>query len=194
MTTVRRRRAVLAVVLATVLVGAAGSTRIRGGELPRAVTIAYEIMLGYPAPDWPGGRVPYSWGGGHASAPGPSTGTCQGYRGSVQPCPAEATVGLDCSGLARWVYRLAFGRDVLGPGNTDDHIRLLRRVPAHLARPGDLVFFGTAKRGRPRTSHVGIFIGGGRMINALRTGTRVRVDRLDAVKGFIGYFRYDGSQ
>ncbi len=194
MTAVRRRRLVLAVVLSIVLVGAAGSARIGGGELPRAVTIAYGIMIGYPAPGWRGGHIPYSWGGGHASAPGPSTGTCQGYRGSVKPCPAESTVGLDCSGLARWVYRMAFGRDVLGPGNTDDHIRRLRRVPEHLARPGDLVFFGTAKRRKLRTNHVGIFVGDGKMINALRTGTRVRVDRLGAVKGFIGYFRYDGSQ
>lgn len=194
MTGGRRRRLVLAGVLTTVLVGAAGSAQIGGGRPPPVVAIAYGILVGYPQPGWRGGGIPYSWGGGHASAPGPSTGTCVGYQGSIKPCPAESTVGLDCSGLTRWVYRMAFGRDVLGPGNTDDHIRRLRRVPSRLARPGDLVFYGTTKRGRLRTTHVGIFIGSDMMINALRTGTWVRVDRLDAVKGFIGYFRYDGSQ
>lgn len=194
MTAVRRRRVLVAVVLTAALLGAAGSARIGGGEMPRVVLIAYQILAGYPQPGWPGGRIPYSWGGGHASTPGPSTGTCLGYRGSVQPCPAEKTVGLDCSGLVRWVYDMAFGRDVLGPGNTDDHVRRLRRVPARLARPGDLVFFGKVRRGRLRTEHVGIFIGDGKMINALATGTRVRVDRVNAVKGFVGYFRYHGSQ
>ena len=45
---------------------------------------------------------PYSWGGGNAG--GASTGTCNGYRGSIRPCPAERTVGFDCSGLMLFAY------------------------------------------------------------------------------------------
>lgn len=47
------------------------------------------------------------------------------------------------------------------------------------ARPGDLVFFGTP------AYHVGMYIGGGLMINAPYTGTVVRVDRVwSTVTGF----------
>ncbi|MBB4941181.1 cell wall-associated NlpC family hydrolase [Streptosporangium album] len=105
-------------------------------------------------------------------------------------CPATRTLGLDCSGLARWVYRLAYGRDVLGPGNTDQHVRRLTRISAAEARPGDLVFYGKVGGRKVKTHHVGIYVGQGRMINALRTGTEIRIDRLTAVKGFAGYFRY----
>jgi len=193
-TRARRRRVAVAVALTALLAGATGSARITGDELPRAVAIAYWIMLGHPQPGWPGGRIPYTWGGGHGPVPGPSAGTCRGYQGSIRPCPAERTVGLDCSGFTRWVYRMAYGRDVLGPGNTDHHIARLTPVPRDQARPGDLVFFGKKTRRGVRTRHVGVYIGDGKMINALRTGTVIRVDRIRAVKGFLGYFRYDGSQ
>jgi len=43
-------------------------------------------------------------------------------------------------------------------------------------RPGDLVFFNTLNR---PFSHVGIYIGDGRFINAPSTNGRVRIDRLD---------------
>ena len=45
-------------------------------------------------------------GGGHGAL-GPSTGTCAGYTGSIKPCPATTTVGVDCSGFARGVYQQA---------------------------------------------------------------------------------------
>lgn len=176
--------------LTVVLLSAAGSVPILPVILNRVTAVALAIEAGSRQPGWSGGAIPYAWGGGHDDAPGPSYGTCAGYRGAIRPCPATTTVGLDCSGLARWVYRLAYGRDVLGPGNTNDHVRRLRRIPLALARPGDLVFYGSVGKRRAKTHHVGIYIGRGKMINALRTGTTVRVDRLTAVKGFAGYFRY----
>ncbi|GIH94561.1 C40 family peptidase [Planobispora siamensis] len=180
-----------AAVLVAVLLGASASIPILPAVTPNRLTaIAHAIRAGHERPGWSGGAIPYSWGGGHARRPGPSLGTCRGYRGSIKPCPATRTRGLDCSGLARWVYHLAYGRDVLGPGNTDDHIRRLTKVPASLARPGDLVFYGTVSRRKVRTHHVGIYIGEGKMINALRTGTKVRIDPLTRVKGFAGFFRY----
>ncbi|MFC7643643.1 C40 family peptidase [Streptosporangium lutulentum] len=165
----------------------------------RLTAIAYAIEAGQYQPGWRGGEIPYSWGGGHGEVPGPSFGTCEGYSGSIRPCPATRTRGLDCSGLARWVYQLAYGRDVLGPGNTNDHVRRLTRISAAMARPGDLVFYGKVGT-RPfygkvgarkvRTHHVGVYVGEGKMINALRTGTGIRVDPITAVKGFAGYYRF----
>nr|WP_184939073.1 NlpC/P60 family protein [Planomonospora venezuelensis] len=176
--------------LAVLLAGVSASVPVLPVTLNRPAAVAHAIHAGIGQPGWRGGPIPYSWGGGHDEEPGPSLGTCRGYRGSITPCPATRTLGLDCSGLARWVYHLAYGRDVLGPGNTDDHVRRLTRVPAAEARPGDLVFYGTVSRRRVRTHHVGVYIGQGKMINALRTGTEIRVDPLTRLDDFAGYFRY----
>ncbi|MEV5409019.1 NlpC/P60 family protein [Thermopolyspora sp. NPDC052614] len=158
----------------------------------RLVPLAQSIMNGQAQPPWPGGAVPYSWGGGHGRVPGPSKGTCTGYTGSIRPCPADKTVGVDCSGLSRWVYRLAFGSDVLGAGNTNSQVRKLTRVTAANALPGDLVYFGTINSRTINTHHVGVYIGNGQMINAARTGTFVRVDKL-AGRTVAGYYRYQPS-
>ena len=59
------------------------------------------------------------------STPGTTAaGTCSGYTGSIQPCPAETTVGYDCSGLTRWAYFKAFGSDV-NDGATGTQVCLL---------------------------------------------------------------------
>ena len=102
-------------------------------------------------------------GGGHGSAFGPSKGTCDGYHGSVKPCPATKTVGVDCSGFVRWVYAIAYGSDVLGRDGTISQIKKVKKVSAPL--PGDLVFFGPTVA---TTDHVGIYLGNGEMIDAYR--------------------------
>ncbi|MFI7440666.1 C40 family peptidase [Nonomuraea indica] len=178
---VRRRSAWprFALAVAALLAAATGSVPPRPYAPPETVVaIALDVEKR---------GVVYSWGGGHADEPGPSTGTCLGYTGRIRPCPATRTVGLDCSGFTRWVYALAHGRDVLGPGNTDDHVRRMRRVRSPL--PGDLVFFGAVTEERIRTHHVGIYLGGGKMVNAPETGAVVRVDPIHRVKDFAGFYR-----
>ncbi|MFC7590471.1 C40 family peptidase [Nonomuraea antimicrobica] len=146
---------------------------------PLTVRLAYEIEQR---------QIVYSWGGGHGEDPGPSMGTCRGYRGQIKPCPAATTLGLDCSGFARWVYAMAHGEDVLGPGNTDDQVRKMRRVSA--ARPGDLVFFGQIGKRAVKTHHVGIYLGGGKMMNAPYTGSIVRIDDIRDRADLAGFYRY----
>jgi len=52
------------------------------------------------------GRHPYCWGGGHATSPGPSTGSyCWGSAGAKAYGTSER--GLDCSGAVRWLLVLA---------------------------------------------------------------------------------------
>ncbi|WP_323017320.1 C40 family peptidase [Castellaniella sp.] len=92
------------------------------------------------------------------------------YRyGSARPAG-----GLDCSGLVKYVFATAT-RTTL-PHNTDQIAQLSRSVPRRDLQPGDLVFFNTL--GQPN-SHMGIYLGDGRFINAPSTGGQVRVDSLD---------------
>jgi cell wall-associated NlpC family hydrolase len=82
--------------------------------------------------------------------------------------------GFDCSGLVQYV----FARHGLGtPRVVEDQVQLGRRLEADEIGPGDLVFFKVDSR---RPSHVGIAIDEARFVHAPRTGSRVRVDALDA--------------
>ena len=152
------------------------------------VQYATDIMNGKAEPGWGGGAVPYSWGGGHGTSPGPSIGTCSGYTGSIQPCPASSTRGVDCSGFSRWVYSLAYGQDVLGGGNTDSQLSRLHKVSA--PAPGDLVFYGSWSSTYQRyfTHHVGVYIGNGKMIDALKTGKPVEQDSVSVMSDLLGYW------
>jgi peptidoglycan hydrolase-like protein with peptidoglycan-binding domain len=155
-----------------------------GTVLSKVLSYARAIEAGSAEPGWGGGRIQYVWGGGHHSAPGPSTGTCVGDPQSLS-CHDPGAVGLDCSGFARWVYDLAYGRDVLGAGGTLDQIREMRAVSS--PTPGDLVFFGTSTS---HTEHVGVYIGSGEMINAFDTGTDVQTNSISAGGHFLGYYQY----
>jgi hypothetical protein len=100
--------------------------------------------------------TPYSWGGGTAT--GPSLGSGRG----------AGTVGFDCSGLTMAAYHTV-GVDLPHFAQTQYEIG---PVVTDQLQPADLVFFGT----RTNLHHVGIYIGGGAMIDAPNTGAKVRVD------------------
>jgi cell wall-associated NlpC family hydrolase len=55
------------------------------------------------------------------------------------------------------------------PHSSAAQFRMVKAVGKGQLKPGDLVFFG-----RP-VSHVGIYLGGGRMVHAPRSGSRVKV-------------------
>ena len=89
--------------------------------------------------------------------------------------------GFDSSGLTMYVYaQLGVG---LSHGATDQQ-RAARPVRLSKLRRGDLVFFGNKKY----SSHVGIYMGNGRMIHAPHTGAVVRFDAVSSeeVNAWIG--------
>jgi len=84
------------------------------------------------------------------------------------------TSGFDCSGLVHYV--LARAADVNLPRTTADMSRRGESIQPDQIAAGDLVFFNTT--GRPH-SHVGIYVGKLRFVNAPSTGGTVRIDYLN---------------
>ncbi|MEU8893695.1 bifunctional lytic transglycosylase/C40 family peptidase [Streptomyces sp. NPDC048442] len=125
--------------------------------------------------------TPYSWGGGNAK--GPSTGTCCSPSGK-----SGVTIrGFDCSGLT--TYAFAQARITL-PRSAAAQAGRGKRIPASAGtqalRPGDLVFYGYIPTQDSTIHHVGIYLGGGRMVNAARPGTVVRIDALSSMPDYAG--------
>jgi cell wall-associated NlpC family hydrolase len=87
--------------------------------------------------------------------------------------------GFDCSGLVRFVYG-HFGIPL--PHSSWGDLTRGRRVPRRWLRPGDVVFFAGA-------SHVGIYVGRGRFIDAPHTGAVVRISTM-ADYGYSGARRF----
>ncbi|MGC9380419.1 NlpC/P60 family protein [Streptomyces sp. MH13] len=90
--------------------------------------------------------------------------------GSPYVWGATGPDAFDCSGLVQAAYRAA---GVSLPRTTYAQIDAGRRVSRSALRPGDLVFFYSG------ISHVGIYIGNGRMIHAPNPSAPVRVAPLD---------------
>lgn len=86
---------------------------------------------------------PYSWGGSN-----PST-------------------GFDCSGLMQW----SFGQiGIKLPRTASEQYNATKRISAKDAKAGDLVFFRGTYGGPSHVSHVGIYVGNGKMFNSNDSG------------------------
>jgi cell wall-associated NlpC family hydrolase len=72
----------------------------------------------------------------------------------------------DCSGLTMRAFQAA---GVSLPHSSAAQSRMGKKVALNALKPGDLLFYG-----RP-VSHVGIYMGGGKMVHAPRSGSRVKV-------------------
>ena len=83
-----------------------------------------------------------------------------------------ARTGFDCSGLAMYVYAQL---GIQLTHYTGSQFYEGTRVPPWALRPGDLVFFEPSSRG---PQHEGMYIGGGRFIQAPHTGDVVKISSL----------------
>ena len=83
--------------------------------------------------------------------------------------------GFDCSGLVSYVFRDAAG--VALPRTSAQMSKLgQRKLAIDTLQSGDLVFFESGGR----VSHVGIYVGDRRFVNAPNSGGTVRLDSLDS--------------
>jgi len=85
---------------------------------------------------------------------------------------ASPKTGFDCSGLTLYVYAQVGIQ--LSHGATDQQ-HASKPVPLNALQPGDLVFYGNAGY----SYHVAIYVGGGQVIEAPRTGSVVSYDGVD---------------
>ncbi|AVQ39485.1 peptidoglycan hydrolase [Clostridium botulinum] len=87
------------------------------------------------------------------------------YLGTPYVWGGTSPNGFDCSGFVQYVYRNAAGISL--PRDTYGQIGAGSRVSQDQLQPGDLVF--------PNAGHVGIYIGGGQMIHAPKSGDVVKI-------------------
>ncbi|MEL3949553.1 C40 family peptidase [Streptomyces sp. LNU-CPARS28] len=122
-------------------------------------------------------------GSGSGSGRGSGTGAGSGYAAKAQKVIAFAEKQMgkpyvwgatgpgsyDCSGLTQAAWKTA---GISLPRTTWDQVKVGTTVPTSQAKPGDLVFF------YDDISHVGIYIGDGKMIHAPKPGANVRVESI----------------
>ncbi len=103
----------------------------------------------------------------------------------------DLSSGVDCSGLVQQVFQ-NFG--ITTQRTTYSQIGEGSAVDKKGLRPGDLVFFETDSN-TPGPDHVGIYVGGGKMIEAPKPGSKVQVTDISSGYYFdrwVGARRLDG--
>ncbi len=109
-------------------------------------------------------------GAGHAAA----ASIALHYLGVPYVWGGASPSGFDCSGLVMYVYAqlgISLPHYTVAQWNATD--------PISSPEPGDLVFFNGL-------GHVGIYIGGGRFVDAPHTGSVVRIDSMSNFGGYDG--------
>ncbi|WBQ02671.1 C40 family peptidase [Kribbella sp. CA-293567] len=87
----------------------------------------------------------------------------------------------DCSGLTMYAWGKA---GVSLSHSSKAQYSEGRKVSRSDLKPGDLVFYGS-----PSISHVGMYIGNGRMVHAPNPSRPVKTDDLDYMSGYVGAVR-----
>lgn len=95
----------------------------------------------------------------------------------------------DCSGLMQYVYKLV---GIAIPRTSEEQAKFGTAVSANQLQPGDLVFAAGSDGTAAAPGHVGMYAGGGQIIEAPHTGAVVRFTALSAF-GATSYRRIIGS-
>ncbi|MFF0747348.1 NlpC/P60 family protein [Streptomyces sp. NPDC004111] len=147
----------------------------KGGKAGTTVTARQGIAAVEAAQEMLG--KPYSWGGGNQSGPG--TGICCSPNGSS----GASIIGFDCSGLVLYAYAKV---GITLPRTAAAQYAASKPIDPKKIQIGDLIFYGPSASG---IHHVGIYVGGGYMINAARPGTKIRFDPLSSMSDMFGVAR-----
>jgi cell wall-associated NlpC family hydrolase len=96
---------------------------------------------------------------------------------------ASPKTGFDCSGLLQWA---AAQSGIKIPRTTYEQVKAGTPIAPGQLQAGDAVFFGNASA----PHHVGIYIGGGKFLEAPHTGAVVRISSLAGRRDFAAARRY----
>jgi hypothetical protein len=99
----------------------------------------------------------------------------EAYLGAPYLFGGDSPAGVDCSGMTRAVYQ-RLGAAL--PRHSAHQAAMGAPVGRDMLVPGDLVFFSTNREAG--INHVGIFLGGGRMLHSSSRAAGVRVERMDS--------------
>jgi cell wall-associated NlpC family hydrolase len=101
---------------------------------------------------------------------------------------AAGPKSFDCSGLVQWSFARA---GVSMPRVAADQAMTGPAVPITQLEPGDLLFYRTERADPAYISHVAIYIGNGKMIQAPQTGEKVQVVVANTALNFAGAVSVD---
>ena len=104
------------------------------------------------------------------------------FMGTPYLWGGTSTKGVDCSGLTKTIYYyggVIMTRDASGQFRYGDVVNIDK--PCETLKPGDLLYFGSAKDGKVNITHTGMVIGGCDFIHASGSGS-VIVNSFDSTK------------
>jgi cell wall-associated NlpC family hydrolase len=130
-----------------------GNTTRAGSGSASAAQIAIDAAMAHRG-------LPYAWGGGGTRGPGPGMD------------PDEGIIGFDCSGLTQYAYAQA---DITIPRNSRSQYSALPKVSSNDLQAGDLVFWGSDPSDPSSITHVALYLGGGKVVQAPQSGDVVKV-------------------
>lgn len=123
--------------------------------------------------------------GARAGATGAAVALAMTFQGTPYVWGGSKPGGFDCSGLLYYV----FGKQGVSlPRVAEDQARVGTYVPQSQLQPGDAVFFADSSG---YIHHMGMYVGGGKMLHAPQTGDVVKV--VDITSGYYAS-QYAGAR
>ena len=128
---------------------------------------------------------------GELLTPGNLVSSAESFMGIPYLWGGTSAKGFDCSGFVKTVYFLngiILDRDASQQFQNGLRIRARRESFPDSLKAGDLLFFGSSRRGRPRATHVGMYIGNGEFIHC---SGMVKINSLDSTRANFSRARRD---
>ncbi|MDT7616201.1 MAG: peptidoglycan DL-endopeptidase CwlO [Pseudonocardiales bacterium] len=130
----------------------------------RAAALTVPAHVPVPVPDVPAPTISKATG-----AAGAALSAAMSKLGVPYVWGASGPTAFDCSGLVQWSFKQA---GISLPRTASAQSTVGEAVSKSQLQPGDLVFFYTP------VSHVGIYIGDGKVVNATQSGEPVQISNI----------------